>query len=261
MAKSSITKKIKVCKVEGCGRKHNCKGYCRAHYERLVRRGTVASSPIRHRRSKDEPLAICKVVGCKEYTYGKGLCSQHHSRLTRGIPLDARHKYALNEYIIKEQYAEILLCNRKLQVINKTLIDTGVIEKCRPYHWNIDRRNYVYGKVDGKRIHLARFLLGIGDKSMCSDHINRNPLDNRMVNLRICSHSQNTMNANPTSNSKSGYKGVFFTGKHYAAIVHASGKRHYSPGLTTAKEAAIEYNRLAKQYHGAFACPNIIQED
>ena len=38
---------IKVCQVDGCDRKHQAKGYCKAHYNRLLR-GVEVGTPIKH---------------------------------------------------------------------------------------------------------------------------------------------------------------------------------------------------------------------
>ena len=45
------------------------------------------------------------------------------------------------------------------------------------------------------------------------DHINRNPDDNRLVNLREATHSQNQQNTKVKSNNKSGFKGISFIAK------------------------------------------------
>ena len=42
------------------------------------------------------------------------------------------------------------------------------------------------------------------------DHINGDPLDNRIENLRVVPPSENAMNRGPTINNTSGYKGVFW---------------------------------------------------
>jgi hypothetical protein len=41
------------------------------------------------------------------------------------------------------------------------------------------------------------------------DHINRNPADNRIANLREANFSQNSQNTKIRSNNKSGFKGVY----------------------------------------------------
>lgn len=62
---------------------------------------------------------------------------------------------------------------------------------------------------DGKRYSpIHRDILGIKDGSPV-DHINGNPYDNRRVNLRICTPSQNSANS-ARKDSNSGVRGVYF---------------------------------------------------
>lgn len=86
------------------------------------------------------------------------------------------------------------------------------------------------------------------------DHINRNPADNRIINLREATHSQN--GANKVFKSATGFKGVTVekrTGKFRASI----WKNNNSIGLgtfSTAEAAAAAYLKAAKDRWGDFAC-------
>jgi len=64
-------------------------------------------------------------------------------------------------------------------------------------------------RVNGKHlnINMHRVILQTPD-GMYVDHINGNGLDNRGVNLRNCTRSQNQHNRGKSRNNTSGYKGV-----------------------------------------------------
>jgi hypothetical protein len=54
------------------------------------------------------------------------------------------------------------------------------------------------------------------------DHIDKNKLDNRKINLRICYQVKNTYNSPMKKNNSSGFTGVFFSkdkNKYYANIM------------------------------------------
>ena len=91
---------------------------------------------------------------------------------------------------------------------------------------------------------------------METDHINHKTLDNQEHNLRVCTHSQNTMNSNKYQNNTSGYKGVTPRGKRYRAWIRFNGKLHHLGSHQTAEEAARIYDEAAKKYHGEFASLN-----
>lgn len=58
-------------------------------------------------------------------------------------------------------------------------------------------------------IHHLAWLYVYGDWPESSiDHINGDPTDNRIDNLRTATHSQNLLNRSKQSNNKSGYKNV-----------------------------------------------------
>jgi len=68
-----------ICKVEGCNKQSQHRGYCDMHYTRVVRYGEPGPAhPLRNRKSK-----YCNVDGCNEIHSAKGLCEAHYYRLKR----------------------------------------------------------------------------------------------------------------------------------------------------------------------------------
>ena len=86
------------------------------------------------------------------------------------------------------------------------------------------------------------------------DHVNGNPLDNRRSNLRICTHSQNCVNRTVSHNSY-GFVGIGYdpVQDRYQAGVTQDGARFRGPWRLTAKEAAKDYDCLARGVHGEYA--------
>lgn len=92
------------------------------------------------------------------------------------------------------------------------------------------------------------------------DHINRNPLDNRKVNLRFCTTRENRRNMGLRKDSKTGYKGVRANRKSFQAYINGrDGKFTHLGMFKDPKLAAIAYNTAAKKYFGEFAWLNPIK--
>lgn len=95
---------------------------------------------------------------------------------------------------------------------------------------------------------------------MVVDHRNRNTLDNRRQNLRICTRTENTRNR-VSRTGTSIYKGVFWVAvrsRWVAKLLHDK-KQVWLGAYQTEEEAAEAYNRAAVHYFGEFACLNCIQ--
>lgn len=86
------------------------------------------------------------------------------------------------------------------------------------------------------------------------DHINGDPMDNRIVNLREASRSQNTMNTPVRSDSASGVRGVkwFAPSKKYLAHIGVNGERFHLGLFDTIQEAQKAYVAAAQKLHGEF---------
>ena len=105
--------------------------------------------------------------------------------------------YDDNEYIIKDNYAEIVLKTRKGEVTGIAIIDKEDIDRCKQHKWHIkESRNTDYAITtinENKKIFLHRYILNYTG-NLDIDHINHNGLDNRKENLRIISHAKNIAN-------------------------------------------------------------------
>lgn len=88
------------------------------------------------------------------------------------------------------------------------------------------------------------------------DHVNKNGLDNRKENLRICSISQNSMNSIASKRKHKGYRGVQDRGGYYEVKIRYSGKRHYLGTFKDVKDAVKCYDDAAIKHHGEFAVLN-----
>ena len=112
--------------------------------------------------------------------------------------------------------------------------------------------------IDGKLYLDSRvaWLIEYGEwPSKQVDHINGNPNDNRLSNLRLASASENGRNRGQQANNKSGFKGVSWAARErkWNARIMAQGQYRSLGYFDTAEQAAEAYAKAAAQYHGKFA--------
>ena len=192
-----------------------------------------------------------KINECKIYTelhdYKKNIRNENKN-------VNNYRKNVLNEYIEKEDYYILHIINTA-NIEAKTKIDKEDYEKVSQYKWTLSiHKNdirIVGNDKELNRIGLHQFLIGPINDKMVIDHINRDPLDNRKANLRITSHSTNSTNAKPRSESKSNIRGVYLR-KERPGVSKASwicewsveGKRH-SKSFSIDKYGNDEAFRLA----------------
>lgn len=134
------------------------------------------------------------------------------------------------------------------------IIDTDQLEKVLQYNWYVDvRKGYVDStshKIKQRKLH--RYLL---DTDLTVDHINRNPRDNRLCNLRVCTTAENNRNKKVRSDSRTGIKGVHYEpnkAKKYRARIQLNGKRITIGRYETLEEAERAYNEKAAELFGDY---------
>lgn len=136
-------------------------------------------------------------------------------------------------------------------------------------HWN----GKFPGKVAGciRRGHVCVGLMGgqyvahricwvLAGRSLPSpemhlDHINGDPCDNRLSNLRIATYSQNNSNKRNRSDNSSGIKGVSWRKdtRTWDARIMVNKQQYYLGVFGTKELAAAAYANAAKRLHGEFA--------
>lgn len=193
-------------------------------------------------------MKICSVERCGNKHYAKGYCQKHYMQFKRhGEIIDNKPKSDVIDCI---DHAELVLYNKQNEEVARAIIDLEYVDVVKDYQWHLSAYGYVISKKAGK---LHRFIMNCPD-DMVIDHINRNPLDNRRENLRICTQQQNVMNKSIQSNNTSGIPGVCWNknkNKWHARIT-VNGKTK-SLGYHTTLEEAAEARRLAEiEYFGEY---------
>lgn len=168
----------------------------------------------------------CSVCGRESKLHKGDLCSKHYNQMKKyGKFLDdnPRCQYDLNEIIVYENHAEIILYDNLGYEINRTLIDLEDVEKVKNYKWVINTQGYVVTTMNKKGVRLHRYIMGC-EKPEKIDHINRNKLDNRKCNLRICNTKENNRNLSRSRNNKSCVTGVCWSKGRWRAYITFNNK-------------------------------------
>lgn len=119
-------------------------------------------------------------------------------------------------------------------------------------------RGYIVIKIDHVRFQAHRLIWAMerGEWPTSDvDHVDRNPSNNRISNLRIASRSQNVANSPSRKSSKSGVKGVHWdsVSQKWKAQIHFNGKKKSLGRFKSIEKAAEAYARAAEVAFGEFA--------
>jgi hypothetical protein len=188
-------------------------------------------------------IKTCEVCGItsetKEVRYhldcGKYLCSKHIAQMKRyGRITDPtqRTTHDKNEIVQHADYAEMIIRNKRNEIVAKTIFDLNDVEKVSARKWNVlpsRGKLYIYSKYP-KHLKLHRLITGYyGPLEI--DHINRNTLDNRKSNLRIVTRSENASNIDA--------KHIRQVGNTWMYEIVRFGKRFRKSGFKTREDASV----------------------
>lgn len=164
-----------------------------------------------------------------------------------------------NEYRVEGDVAYLLLRPargpQKDEVVGEAIIDAADLPAliALGYHWGLHNRGYVAysGVNEGRKrtILLHRHLMTPGP-GLVVDHLNRNPLDNRRANLRVCTQSENILNTGVRPHNRLGVKGVTFQKGRYHAWVTLRQQRVFYRACRTLNIARITVSLARLQYQG-----------
>jgi len=120
------------------------------------------------------------------------------------------------------------------------------------------KNGYRYVRVNGKLIceHRAAWAISHGEWPLSTiDHINGNPSDNRLENLRTASISENAGNRGAQTNNTSGFKGVSRLKQNgkWRATIQCDHRIHHLGYYSSSEKAAEVYKEAAQRLFGEFS--------
>jgi hypothetical protein len=126
-----------------------------------------------------------------------------------------------------------------------------------------NKGGYHVGKILGRQYQAHRVIWALHHGCWPAqeiDHINRCASDNRIVNLREASHSQNMANRRMRVKQwSSGYTGVYWreSGRKWRAQIGINGRLKCLGHFECKFDAARAYDNAAREHYGDFATLNI----
>jgi len=115
-------------------------------------------------------------------------------------------------------------------------------------------------KVKMFRVHrlVAIAFLENPDNKPKVDHIDNNPSNNNVKNLRWATSSDNSCNRGKQKNNTTGFKGVSFNKKtnKYRALININGKLKHLGYYESVENASKAYEEKAREIHGEFYYKN-----
>lgn len=161
-----------------------------------------------------------------------------------------------NLYNIKGAVAECIMSNGVV-----VLVSASSLPLLQQYTWCLAGNGYAMTRSRKPSISMHRLLMDAAPGYIV-DHIDRNPLNNTLENLRVCTKQENSINTGVRSDNSVGFKGVSFQKKSgkFRAYIGVNGKQRHLGLFDKAEDAAARYMEVAQELFGAFV-PDLQEGD
>jgi hypothetical protein len=140
------------------------------------------------------------------------------------------------------------ICGIEIQIDEQ---DIHILDSRRFSLLNARGKKYLQTTSYKNRNLLHRIILEAKKGEHC-DHINGDTLDNRRLNLRICSHAQNMANRKISKNNKTGVKGVYLVGNGIFRAEIRKNSKKFSKSFNDIENARLWVIEKSKELHGEF---------
>ena len=178
-------------------------------------------------------------------------CGCLHKEVSQDVCRKNRHK--TNEYDLSGDYGIGFATNND----TKFYFDLEDYELIKDYCWSTCEPVQGYVRIEttinNKGVNMAQLLTGKND----IDHIDRNPMNNRRINLREATRSQQAMNRKRQSNNTSGFIGVYLNKKNnkWFSTIKIDGNTKYLGSFIDKNDAIIKRLQAEVKYFGTAFAP------
>jgi HNH endonuclease/AP2 domain len=163
----------------------------------------------------------------------------------------------LEKKSITQEYLQSVLDYDPETGIFRWKVKRGRRSKIDSVAGHMESDGYIRITIDGKHHsgHRLAWLYMFDDIPKFIDHIDGNPSDNRITNLRPCTPAQNGANSKMQSNNTTGYKGVIWRRrqKKWEAVTPKDGRQIYLGRYADPIAAHQAYCMAARELNGEFA--------
>lgn len=138
-------------------------------------------------------------------------------------------------------------------IFTRLVFKRGIQTRDIDHTGNVNAQGYIVIGINRKQFlaHRLAWLYVHGHFPKYIDHINRIKTDNRLINLRSVTHSQNHENVMTRKDNTSGHKGVHFYKPYqrWQVYINHEGKRYTLGYRDTFEEAVQAYQEAAADLH------------